>query len=169
MKRTKVTFEEPLEFKDLEKRIDPQHRILFVKNSPRGIIIDEEARRESWGDLGYQGDGRRNRYAIEVRARNGRVVAAVAWWENPDRNNCVSTLGTYVSKTMRRRGIGTSLWKAMIEVTAAKVVYSEPVTDEGLTLVRSLREKLRGVKIEMIDSGDLEFLEDLRRQKRRAS
>lgn len=165
----KITYEEPLEFKDLERRIDPGHKIKFVKNSPRGIVINDETGQQSWCDLGYVGDARRNRYAIEVRARNGRVVAAVAWWVNESRNNCVSTLGTYVSKKMRRRGIGTSLWKAMIDVTDAKIIYSEPVTNEGLTLVRSLREKLKGVTIKVIDSGDLEFLEDLRRQKRRAS
>ncbi len=172
MARQKLTTEERFIFKDLERRVEPR-KVFLVKNSPRGIFISdgENGRpgRESWTDLGYNGDARRNRYAIEVRAKNGRVVAAVGWWINTKRQNQVSTLGTYVSKTMRRKGIGSALWKAMLDVTGAKVIYSYPVTNEGLTLVNSLREKLGGVKIKIIDHEDLEWLEDLRAQKRRAS
>jgi GNAT superfamily N-acetyltransferase len=166
----KITTEERFQFRDLEKRIDPEHRVFLVQNSPRGIKIqDGPPKRESWCDLGFVGDGRRNRWAIEVRARNGRVIAAVAWWVNPHRDNCVSTLGTYVSKKLRRRGIGTSLWKAMISATGATKIYSEPVTDEGLTLVESLRDKLKGTEIEYIDHADLVFLEDLRAMKRKSA
>jgi hypothetical protein len=163
------TTERKFTSKQLQRRLpeEHQHRLYLVRNSPRGIILDET--RESWGDLGYKGDARRNRSAIEVRARNGRVIAAVAWWYSPKRK-CVSTLGTYVSKTLRRRGLATALWRAMLTTTRVKIVYSEPVTDEGLTLVNSLREKLQGeVRIRTIDNADTAFLEDLRARKRKAA
>lgn len=166
----KLTIEERFFFLDLNNRVPDNHKVWLVQNSPRGLKLEDgedgRPKWQSWGDLGYVGDGRRNRWAIEVRARNGRVVAAIAWWVSPERDNCVSTLGTYVSKSMRRRGLGTALWRAMVHVTGATKIYSEPVTDEGLTLVESLREKLRGVTIEYIDHADLLFLEDLRARKR---
>jgi GNAT superfamily N-acetyltransferase len=158
-------------FPELELRIDSSHKIYLVENPTRGLNIVDEDDDDwiGWDRYGYTGGEKDNRFAIEVRARNNRVMAAVAWWADPKRPGVITTKGTYVSKTLRRRGLGEALWRSMIRASGCTKIISEPVTDEGFTLVISLMEKLKhDVVIELVDDagavsdpGDLDMY-DLR-------
>lgn len=117
--------------------------VWLVENSPRGLDLRETGK-DYWATDGYVGDGRFSRWAIECVARNGRVVAAIAW--NRKGPASVKTLGTYVHHKLQGKGIATALWDAMFLTTGAWNVYTEPVTHAGLTLVRSLEEKNPGVR-----------------------
>lgn len=163
----KIVDEEPFDCYDLSRRFgtDKKPRIMLVQNSPKGILINDLKNRESWSDLGYKGDDRLNRWALELRARNGRVVAAVAWRYDKERPGHIHTLGTYVSLLYRQRGIGTALWRAMIGITGARVIHAEPVSFEGFTLVKSLKTKFEPLGVRVVwDQKSIKMmgLEDLR-------
>lgn len=148
---------------DLINRVPANYRIELVRNST-GFLTDR-----GWEHTGIL-DGHKEATAIEIRSAQGRVMAAFGWKQHPKKDRkLVVTTGTWVSSSLRRRGLAQALWRAMIELTGCNRIETFTVSDEGWTLVRSMQEQL-GKRIKIESYGDFS-LEDLRtgQQKGRAA
>ena len=86
-----------------------------------------------------------DRHAVEVRARNGRVVAAFAW--NKPTKGKVSTIGTYVAPSLRNKGIASALWRYMVKETQCKVIDTYVISRSGRALAEHMKRTLRGVTV----------------------
>lgn len=128
---------------ELSSKLPAGYKIVRIKYAS-GWLCNSKWEKSSGS---YWNENDANRNAIEVRAKNGRVMAAVGWFD-PE-GDSVATIGTYVSKKLRRKGLGRALWKAMIQETNCKVIKSHVVTHNGLALVTKLKEQLKNVEIEV--------------------
>lgn len=102
----------------------------------------------------------RDAYAIEVLNANGRVMAAVGWIA-PVGSDKAYTTGTFVSRSLRRRGLGKALWRIMVEIlkqAGYSGVLGEAVSDEGFTLLAAMKTEFQ----EFVEFKGNEY-EDLRK------
>lgn len=74
--------------------------------------------------------------------RRGRIVGVLTW--NIDEGELESG-GTFVSRTIRRRGLGLAMWELALSVERPGVVSMTVVSDRGVTLVQSLKRRHRGI------------------------
>lgn len=145
-KRTEV------QIRDLLKRAPKGYRTIFVENSLGTLYLPGSWCRRSTED----GSGR---WSIELVNKQNRVMAAIAWYKSA-RKDTLYTSGTFVSKSLRRRGLGKALWRAMLDRTGNKKISGFAVTDEGLTLLAAMKEEFPNRV--SFDVDECEELEDLR-------
>lgn len=136
----------------IESIIPEGYSLWFVRKS-RGSLSLEPSQWSKYYDEFYDPD----RYALEVRAKNNRVMAAVGWYRTAGdrRKRALTTFGTYVSVSLRKRGLAQKLWKAMARITRVKTIHSTPITDEGITLVKSMTRIFKNVQVKFYEDPEL--------------
>lgn len=137
---------------DLINRLPAGYKVMLVMNST-GYLTDD-----GWEyvEADY---GTAHTVSIEILNAKDEIRAAVGW-SCPPHERSVFTVGTWVHPRLRRRGLAQAMWRAMIEHSGRTRIESYIVSDEGWTLVRSMREQL-GPRIKIAASGDW-ALTDLR-------
>lgn len=145
---------------DIESRLREGMRVLFVFHSRSALRFAPDG----WARGDYHLDSSQNRFSIEVEDRKGEVVAAVGWSIPADDSGLTAyTFGTFVSKKLRRRGLAQALWRAMIRECGRPRIRGVAATDEGFTLLTSMKEAFPDV-VSFVGSQL-----DLRKQKRGAA
>lgn len=111
-----------------------------------------------WVKSSYS-DNLRNKYAIEVIDQEGKVKAAFGW-AVLSRNRGIVSSGVYVEESLRRRGIAKLLFEAAIGISKPGKIYVATVSDEGFTLINSVKNKFPG--IEFINTSKHSYVFDLK-------
>jgi len=62
--------------------------------------------------------------------------------------------GSWVAPEWRQKGLAVRMWRLMLRRTKAEEVSITVITDRGLTLADALRRKIRGVRFNIIESGN---------------
>lgn len=100
-----------------------------------------------------------HRTTIEVRDNRYRVVAAVGWKKDRTRWNARTyTIGTFVHYKLKRRGLGTELWREMFRRGKSTTIWGTAASNEGLTLLKSMQRKLGKDRVKFVSEGKLKDL-----------
>lgn len=124
---------------DIERLIPSDYRIQVVSHCRSSLRLMPDI----WLRDSLSPKDSRDAHAIEVLNASGRVMAAVGWI-SPVGSDKAHTTGTFVSRCLRRRGLGKALWRTMIETlkrTGYSGVIGEAVSDEGFTLLVAMKNE----------------------------
>ena len=131
----------PFEDPDIKSRLPDGYRVELVKNSQSTLRLGPP---DYWATNEYNNLDvwdNSDSTSIEVVSRFGKVVAAVGWEFDPaSGSETAYTIGTVVDEHLRRRGLAKALWRAMIRISGAPLIHGCAASDEGFTLLRSMRE-----------------------------
>ena len=92
-------------------------------------------------------------YAALAVNTQGKAVGGFKFHFDP-KSKTLSSAGTWVAASVRKRGVGTGLWRAAVEKLKVEVAEVTVVSDRGLTLVTSLTKEFPDVSFEMKESAD---------------
>lgn len=91
-----------------------------------------------------------------VAHRRGELAGIVKWREaiNADGEVWCESIASFVWPRFRRHGVGLDLWQILLDETRTSEVCVGVVSDRGLTLVESLRERYPSVRFRVTESGE---------------